>query len=345
MLTVLIILCIVLASLSALAYLLLILGRAVSLRREREEAMAINAWKEKLLAALYEQADRDSRERHWLMVAGNMLINQIEGGDRDRLVALLASTGARDRLIRQLATGNRHAREDAAEALAFYQDELARQALWRAMNDRTHSVRFQAARALIRMKAVEDIQALLLKLDPADNASLLVADLLLQLPPEQLASTASLLNQPVGEGLVIQLIQLYGEKHLTETGPAVLATLDHPDARVREAAWRTLGKLETPLERNTVLRGLNDLDPEVSAMAVEYVGRMKAVDYLDDVTALLEHPNWWVGFRAAEALYSLGETGRKVLRASVIGGVATAADVARRVLLEYEPETQPGGAH
>jgi HEAT repeat protein len=77
----------------------------------------------------------------------------------------------------------------------------------------------------------------------------------------------------------------------------------------------SLGHLNDVRAEAAVLRGLGDTEQAVRVHAAKAAGRLHLQSATPALAALLTDPNWWVRYRAAEALHSMGTIGQTFLKA------------------------------
>lgn len=116
--------------------------------------------------------------------------------------------------------------------------------------------------------------------------------------------TGLALDETVGAHGLAFYLQKLGEIGDRSVAPIVANGLDHPRARVRSAAAQAAGQLH-----------LDFLAPRLAQ--------------------LLSDSNWWVRFRAAEALVALGTAGRDRLREIAVSEPGVAQKTAAITLAEH----------
>ena len=99
---------------------------------------------------------------------------------------------------------------------------------------------------------------------------------------------------------------------------------------------RALGFIGHPAARSAVMAGLSSAAFGVRAAAAEAAGRIALGDAADRLTELLDDGEWWVRFRAAEALLKLGTNGTECLRRIAREGSPRARDAAASMLAEHK---------
>jgi HEAT repeat protein len=97
---------------------------------------------------------------------------------------------------------------------------------------------------------------------------------------------------------------------------------------------RALGRFGHPAAAPAVERGLQTEVPQVRASACEAAGRIALIESASRLAELLGDEDWWVRFRAGEALARLGEPGRELLAQVARSGDTPAAHAAQLTMAE-----------
>src|SRR4029453_16178002 len=106
------------------------------------------------------------------------------------------------------------------------------------------------------------------------------------------------------------------------------------NAELRAVALRALATLGHPAARRLVERALSDEDWTVRTQAAVSAGRIGLTDLTPVLARLVDDDKWWPRFRAAEALYLLGQQGYRALAALAAQGSPRAREMASQVLAE-----------
>jgi HEAT repeat protein len=120
---------------------------------------------------------------------------------------------------------------------------------------------------------------------------------------------------------------------------AIAALLREDDPKLRAAAWIGLAELGDEAARAMLPEGLTDQSADVRLAACQCAKRLQAADCVPALTRLLQSDgDWWVRYRAAQALVTLGAAGRLAILDAVAESNNHAADVGLVVLRECETE-------
>lgn len=266
------------------------------------------------------------------------LIELVRGEERDRFVATSARLGVTDALRRTLARSTVRQRVVAAETLAHFPDSLTTNSLEDALKDKSADVRFAAALALATS-------------DRAPHASVLIELLGLGLREQSMLIVA--LFQEIGRtrpgeirGLIdddecpltvkaaaIEALAASGDYSLV---PSIvdLTLASDPASEELPRYLRALGAFQHPSAAPAIIRWLGAPTSWVRSAAAEAAGRVGLIETADTLSALLDDTDWWVRFRAGEALIKLGEPGQRLLVQCCRDGTERARNAARLTLAE-----------
>ncbi len=248
------------------------------------------------------------------------LIAMVRGPERDRFVALASELGARDDLLRRLSKGSVRLKIGAAEALSFFPDALATDALDKALDDDAGEVRLSAALSLAKSDRAPPIRVLVerLSLTKSENSLLLISILqwIASEHPEEVESLlADDLVDPVVKAAGIDALAALGNFH---AAPLIngLALAADEENEILARYLRALGTLRHPAGKPAALHYLGSATWWIRAAAAEAAGKIGVTEAIGKLDHLLGDPDWWVRFRAGEALAQLGTPGIEALRAA-----------------------------
>lgn len=286
-----------------------ILGlRVRNLYQARRERDFIALWRPPLMRVLLGDSSaalpKLQRRDHWLFLK---LWNHFQESLRGESTARLSETAYRlgcDRMARRLLRrGNSTERLFAILTLGHMRDATAWEELKAQLSRTSSQSSLYAARALIQI----DAQA----------AARLIVPLLLERDDWEIVRVASLLQESrevLGAQLVDSLgtlardrlpraLKLVHALALQVPTPTLLALLQ-PDQPVEVliAALRLAASAET---LGAVRANLRHSDWRVRVQVAKTLGRIGEAIDVQHLTALVQDPEWWVRFRAAQALAGL----------------------------------------
>jgi hypothetical protein len=280
-------------------------------------------------------------EQHVLLRVLQDLVEQVKGGDRDKLLALMQRVGFRQAALEGLGSFRLGERRTACRVLGYFDQPEAIAALRRALRDRDLPVRLIAARALLQKDKVESLHGLLADLDfSPDNPPLMLAELFAHLPASLRPEAVRLLGEPIPEEWRRMLAIALGRNQVHEAYDAIAALTGAASPRVRAAAWVALRDLGDPLAGDLVVTGLGDANASVRRAACRCAGAFGGAAVRPLLGTLLDDRDWWVRFEAASALLETGPEGRRRLEQHSLA--AGDDDVGLQVLREKEMEVPDG---
>lgn len=267
-----------------------------------------------------------------LKVATELTIELAEmtrGSDRDVLLARAGALGVPALLARRLRSFSAQTRLSAAEAIVMFGDYRAEAEM--ALDDRNADVRLSVALALAQRGEAPAPLTLMHKLKVgSEERSLLLVSLMADLAEQNSEAVAGLLFEPslrfeVKVAAMDALANRGGEYALLL---AYMARNSAGEPELQPRIFRALGRTGHPAGGEAILLGLSNESWTVRASAAEAAGKAGLTHGADKLGELLGDPNYWVRYRASEALLRLGPRGINALREAADGdddlGKATA---------------------
>lgn len=266
------------------------------------------------------------------------LMQLVRGPERAAFIASATQLGVPERLARRMRAGAARDRMKALQGLAQFDDMSARDALRRALGDRDRNIRLAAAQALADKGEAFELIDLVEQLELGTGQSSRLAVSLF-------ASIARSRPQEIS-ALVLQLnqnseVRVAAVEALAETGDfslvpviADLALAARDGAEELPRYIHALGQFGHPSGAQAVRLALSSGSLAARAAAAQAAGRIGMIDAADALAAMLGDAEWWVRFRAAEALVAIGAPGIARLRTAAARGGGVAAEVAEAILAE-----------
>jgi HEAT repeat protein len=266
------------------------------------------------------------------------LIQMVRGADKERLTAVAVQAGVPQRLLKQLRSGSSRDRLAAVEALGEFRFEQTVAALHKALDDRNPDVRIAAAMSLASMGHAPPARELIRKLGIGTReSSLLTIGLFEEIAAARPEQIRAVIEDPAGPGLVkaaaIESLSASGDYSLVPTINR-LAMEAAPASEELPRYLLSLAQFGHPAGIPAVNRALRIGAPPARAAACEAAGRIGVVEAADRLAELLDDEDWWVRFRAGEALARLGRPGRQVLAEVARGPSPRAARAAALTMAE-----------
>jgi HEAT repeat protein len=246
------------------------------------------------------------------------LIQLVRGSDRDRFVEAATRLGVPERLRRHLDSGSARTRLAAAEALAEFPDERSIARLLAALRDPSADVRLTAALSLAAIDRTPPARELveLLGIGTRENSLLTVALFrdIAERRPDEVRALILDAGVPAGaKAAAIEALSASADYTLVPLVTTLASTADSDDP-VLPRYLGALADFAHPAAEPAVKRCLGSPSPEVRAAAARAAGRIGLTPLAPYLKELLADSDWWVRFRAGEALTLLGEEGVRLLR-------------------------------
>lgn len=281
---------------------------------------------------------RSTGSRKELLEVCVELIQMVRGSDRDEFINRATSLGVPALLRHKLDSGSSRVRVAAAEALSQFHDDKSIERLRAALDDRNSSVRLTAALSLAAAGRAPPVRTLIEKLGigTSEKSRLTVSlfsDLALHAPDDIRSIISDEFVPPGAKAAAIEALSASGEYALVPQ-IATLVLESPTNSPELPRYLRALAAFGHPAAEPAVLHALNSENWEARAIAASAAGRIGLVSLADRLQALLADPEWWVRFRAGEALAGLGAPGVELLRDAATTNEEPARSAAESTLAE-----------
>lgn len=320
---------------------LLVLSRLLTARGERRRTRRRRELTRQLLGGQSLTADELKRLPRDLVADTFVeLMRLVRGDERAAFAAQAAELGVPDYLARRLRRGSPRERLLAAQSLGQFESEETSAKLQGALSDRSPDVRLAAALSLAETGHSENVRGLVeeLGLGAAEDSTLIVG-LFRSLSADRSDEIRALVTAPETNVRVrlaaIEALAMTGDYTLVPV-IAQLA-LDAPDEAPELPGYlRALGLFGHPAARTAVLDGMSRQSFAARAAAAGAAGRIGLAELAGRLAIMLDDPEWWVRFRAAEALVRLGDPGIERLRKQSREGSPRSRSAASAMLAEHK---------
>ncbi|GGB69967.1 HEAT repeat domain-containing protein [Blastomonas aquatica] len=275
-------------------------------------------------------------ERREAMRLTMELAEMVRGPDRATLLANASTLGVLDDLIEGSNSRVPQERLLAAEALAMFPDVTDR--VHEMLDDSNPDVRLGAALALAQNGFAPPTSELVRRLGlGTTERSLLVVSLMRDLAEFDPQGVEAMLDEPdLPEALKLAAIDALADtgniKHVPLINGMVEAAAEDTALLVR--IYRALGRIGHPEGHKAIQHGMGHAAWQVRASAAQAAGASSFINGAQKLSDLLGDTEWWVRFRAGEALCRLGKTGRDKLELACVHGTELAREAAISTLAE-----------
>lgn len=221
------------------------------------------------------------------------LLGSLRGDSRDRLIALLRQTAAKELCLSDLRHKSIQTRIEAVETLSLIPDPEVIEALRRQLDDREPHVRLAVAKALVGMGDYLTIDELVEKLDIGiTTRSRVLRDIFQQFSARNPDSLVHLLDRNSPD--LVAVLALYGLGKTQDFSmiPVIAGCADWPSVDVRAEAMRALMAIGHPAAEPAVLKGLRDDAWEVRTEAAICAGRIPLPSAVPVLRELLTDEVW-----------------------------------------------------
>lgn len=264
------------------------------------------------------------------------ITRSLKGAEKYRVVELLDLWDLAPYLYRTAAEGSRGKRIQALTLLSMYRDDASYQILMAHAPHEDMYIQMAALRGLALRAPQQDIPRIIELVINAHSEmrnSLMLSDIL------------SLFGDPVVPDLIrlvrshaVLEVRLAGVMALGIIGSRqavdVLIECAEEEGPLRARAIASMAHIGDERAAYAVAAQLESDVAEVRLQAVIALGKMKVLGTLPDLAVRLSDRDWWVRFRAAEALHRFGDVGIASLIA-MSRQQNEAGLIAKQVLGEY----------
>jgi HEAT repeat protein len=275
--------------------------------------------------------------------------DRLAPAERAPLAPLFASLPLRAKETAALQSRRWERRMQAAEHLGYLGDKGSVSALVEALRDPIIAVRLSAAHALAALGATQHIRDIVLTFDlPGEMNQRRVAEALRDFGPAGTPQLLEILADRRGaysDNAVGMVVRVLGMLRAPEAVEPLVPLLEHPEFRVRLNTVRSLGLIGDHGTADKVARLANDPAWEVRNVVIQSLGRMRSERHATILADALRDSSWWVRFSAAQALWSLGDKGRRALTEAMTGSPDRYARDMSRQILEENGALPPREAH
>lgn len=257
---------------------------------------------------------------------------------RKKLLPLLALMPFEKKMMTHITSRRWEKRLRSAEYLGYLGDDSALPALMTALRDDVLAVRFAAANSLARLGCQDAVEPILKALDvPGEVSQRRVTEVLQILGPSASEQILTILNDSSGNQTSLAIAaRMAGSLRIERSIKPLCRLLRHENANIRINALRSLASINDHSVTDQIAALGDDPSWEARSSVMLALGRLGATQQIPLLLQGLSDREWWVRFNAAEALYTLGETGIAALKEAVDHHVdAYGRDMSRQILQEH----------
>ncbi|WP_440110761.1 HEAT repeat domain-containing protein [Paenibacillus sp. QZ-Y1] len=257
-------------------------------------------------------------------------IDQFKGEYRDKLIVLSREAGFVEHDLKELERLSYGRQIDAAYRLGGMRCPEAVPGLMALLKDEKPGpmaimIARSIARCTTRQGELKDMLALLLS--KGKSIHHLAADILLETSQDTSRLLMELLEDRNPDLVKVGLVAMWGQA-VPEVMPALdrLVGAEHQD--VRAEAVKLYLSASPALRDETILKLMQDSDPEVRAEVVQALGSKHASGSIPLLRKALRDEDWGVRYNSAESLSKLGEPGFEALCQAAVQGTGAEREIA-----------------
>jgi len=246
------------------------------------------------------------------------VIRGIKGSDAVRVVSRLNGWGMEAYAHGILSAPSRAEKIRALAYLSRCSDEKSIEDILAASASDDRYVQLAALRALAERQAVEHLGLMLSRMEAGrQRNTLILTEVLTRFGegavPDLLhqAQFGSVLEMRIA---AINALGAIGSPDAVDTLIALAGALE-THAEITAKSLQALSRLGDRRAEGVIIRNLSSTEKGIRVQAARAAGALALSEALPQLAALLEDDDWWVRFRAGEALARLGRPGQAVLEA------------------------------
>ena len=328
-----------LCAIAAITLACLLVARILTEGRAQRREAERNRIKPILLGAEMDEdfpAPRRRLEQIEAMRMSVELAEFVRGSDRDALLRRAEQLGIRKTLHKQAVSRIAQDRLLAAEALAMFPEEAER--VGSMLDDRNPDVRLGAALAMAQNHVAPPARDLVARLGLGTTEhSLLIVSLMRDLVERDDEDVEAMLYDPsLPDAAKLAATDALAESGRVAQAPLVawMAEAAAGETELLPRIYHALGRIGHPAGHRAIARGLDHADWQVRAAAAQAAGMTRFIGAIERLVQLLADDEWWVRFRAGEALARLGKPGIEALLQVTSDGHGLARQAARLTIAE-----------
>jgi hypothetical protein len=257
-------------------------------------------------------------------------IDQFKGEYRNKLIVLCREAGFVEHDLKELSRIRYGRQIDAAYRLGGMRCPEAVPGLMELLKDEKPGpmaimIGRSIARCTTRQGELKDMLALLLT--KGKSIHHLAADILLETSLDTSRILIELLEDRNPDFVKVGLVAMWGQA-VPEVMPALDRLLGAEHQDVRAEAVKLYLSASPALQDETILKLMQDSDPEVRAEVVLALGSKHAAGSIPLLRKALRDEDWGVRYNSAESLSKLGEPGFEALCQAAVQGTGAEREIA-----------------
>lgn len=257
-------------------------------------------------------------------------IDQFKGEYRDKLIALCRESGFVEHDLKELGRLRYGRQIDAAYRLGGMRCPEAVPGLMELLKDEKPGpmaimIARSIARSTVRQGELKEMLELLLT--KGKSIHHLAADILLETSMDTSKLLIELLEDRNPDFVKVGLVAMWGQA-VPEVMPALHKLVGAEQQDVRAEAVKLYLSASPALRDETILKLMQDADPEVRAEVAQALGSKHASGSIPLLRKALRDEDWGVRYNSAESLAKLGEPGFEALCQAAVQGTNVEREIA-----------------
>ena len=243
-------------------------------------------------------------------------LRSLRGEDVRRIVKLLELWNMPPYIRKAAESGRKGRRIQALTLLGHFSDDESLVVLLRQADASDTYIQIAALRALALRGAKQHIEQIVASISRSKRTnSLMLSDILHRFGQPAVPTMLQLAKSDANLDVRVSALNALGSIGALEAVDDLIALSGDKAPEIRARAIAALGKIGDDRAAEAIVGHLTESEIGVRLQTVQALGRLQISSTMPQLTACLADDNWWVRYRAAEALHHFGHMGIATLKA------------------------------
>lgn len=243
-------------------------------------------------------------------------LRSLRGEDVRRIVELLELWNLPPYVRKVAESGRKGRRIQALTLLGHFSDDESLAVLLRQADASDTYIQIAALRALAHRGAKQHIGQIVASISRSKRTnSLMLSDILHRFGEPAVPTMLQLAKSDANLDVRVSALKALGSIGSLEAVDDLIALSGDKAPEIRARAIAALGQIGDDRAADAIVGHLTEKEIGVRLQTVQALGRLRISSAMPKLAACLDDDNWWVRYRAAEALHNFGHMGIAALKA------------------------------
>ncbi len=262
-------------------------------------------------------------------------LRSLRGEDVRRIVELLELWNLPPYIRKVAGSGRKGRRIQALTLLGYFSDDESLAVLLKHAGAGDTYIQIAALRALALRGAKQHIGQIVASISRSKKTNtLMLSDILHRFGEPAVPTLLQLAKSDANLDVRVSALKALGSIGSLAAVDDLISLSGDKAPEIRASAIAALGKIGDDRAADAIVGHLAESDIGVRLQTVQALGRLQISSTMPKLAACLDDDNWWMRFRAAEALHHFGHMGIATLKAFGARNDRT-GEIARQVLGEH----------